>query len=140
MTQFNTPISAIMTRLNANFTAIPVIGFNDDGEGEDLNGDFVVVKVMPDSSTVASINGPTNRIRTSGVIIFYIYTALNTGIQAGVDYADQIAAIFRQKSFDNVVCLSTRLAYQDKNEYNKKSLWLTQLVCGFFYDENFAIT
>jgi hypothetical protein len=140
MSQFFSPTEAVFNRLTANFSALPIVGFNDDGEDLDLDSGFVVVKVMTDASTIASIAGPTNRIRTSGTIQFYIYTGLNTGIEAGINHADTIANLFRAKSFDGVVGLNTRLAYMDKYEYNKKSLWLTLLVCGFYYDENFTVT
>lgn len=140
MTQFYTPTNAVLTRLTANFTALPVLAFNDDGEDTNLDAGFVVVKVAADEASIASISGPANRIRTSGTIQFYIYTPLNEGVKTGLDYADTIAGLFRAQAFGGVVGLNTRLAYMDKHEYNKKSLWLTLLVCGFYYDENFSVT
>lgn len=131
---------AIIDRLNANWTALPVVLDNDDGSGLDLADGFVQVTVQYQDSGIATINGANPKIRTTGVIIFDIFTPQNKGIGLGHNYAGQIGTVFRGQSFSGVVCFAPAIASGRQIDYSVGKYWLTPLLCPFHQDQHVTIS
>jgi len=64
---------------------------------------WVAVRVFEDTSARITIGNPGVH-RQSGLIAIYIYVPQNTGTQVARGYADDIAAIFRDKQFNGITC------------------------------------
>lgn len=138
MTAFKTPAQAILARLEANFTTLPIIGGNDNADGIDVTDGFVQIQTTFIDSNFASINKPSMLVRGTGFITIQILTAVNEGEGTGLDFADTIAVIFRGQSFSDVLCFSPTIDSGRQVKHALGEFWETPLICRFKYDEHFA--
>ncbi|OGO14147.1 MAG: hypothetical protein A2Y53_05670 [Chloroflexi bacterium RBG_16_47_49] len=130
---------AIIDRFTANWTTLPAILENDDGEGLTISSGFVKISFFTANSDFATINAGNPKIRTTGIVIFEIFTPQNEEIGDGLTYAGQIATIFRGKTFSGVSCFSPRIENGKEISYSKSKYWITPLLCPFRYDKYITI-
>ena len=130
---------AAYDQLVANWTTLPAILDNDDGEGLDLTAGYVQISMNSFSSDPASINGSTPKIRTSGTFTINILTPQNQSIGKGMSYASQIAQFFSGTNFSGVQMLMPAPSAAQSIKNPKGQFWLTPLICGFYYDTNITI-
>lgn len=133
------PLKSIIERVQANYTGLPLIGKNDDGKDLSLDDGFIQIDAKVFRSSLASINGPTPKYRGVGQMIFDIYTPLDTGVKDGRDIADELCVIFVGQTFEGVNCTTPALAESLKAEYSDKKLWLTRLICNFWFDQRYTV-
>jgi len=62
---------------------------------------WVRLNVLNGSSAYRAINGLKRHL---GLIIVQVFTPINTGTNAGREYADTVAQIFGEKKFSDVLC------------------------------------
>jgi hypothetical protein len=137
--------AAIRQRLVANWTTTPLLFENVEEEQIKTNGQmpdsFVACETLPLMQEQKDLGGGNIRgYRTRGIIKIYIFTPAGDGDGLGMEYADTIAAIFRGKTFDGVVCYapSIRDSGADKSDAEGR-YWRITLGVEFYYDQVFSV-
>lgn len=143
MSQFFTPTSEILARLEANLGSVtpailPVI---DNQPFEEVAGvPFFVFAVDISTAEQASISGGVNkRFRTFGTIQIEIFTPIGDGVKLGLDYADQFADIFRSVKFGSVLCFAPTVLSSQQRKYKVGEWWSTPLLIPFQSEAFFAV-
>lgn len=94
---------AVKARLDANWSALPVTFPDTAQETPDDASPYVVVQFPISSSEQMSIGAPgANVWRETGAIRFVINSSRGAGLTDGLQWADDLAALFRGKIFDGV--------------------------------------
>lgn len=101
--------AAIEKRLKDNWTTTPIAFDNVGFRPEDSA--YVAIFIQNAAATQIELTGVTPRHRYTGLISIQIFTDVNTGSQTAREYADTIAAIFRNKRFSSgdsgtIICRS----------------------------------
>jgi hypothetical protein len=97
---------ALRSRLQDNFSALPIYYQNDDREPtlENAPDGFVVAHVNLSDERQISLGLEGNRLhRDFGELSVYVYVPRNTRVGAAETYAEQIRALFKTTSVANVV-------------------------------------
>lgn len=134
-TLYATTSTNIAARLAAQFSALPVIWENDNGDGVNLSSGFVGAEVAFSQNRFASINWPTPRTQLNGIIILDVCSPVNAGALAGLQYADQLHTIFSGKVFNGIHCFVGHVDKASKIEYAKGEFWRTPFMCNFYVRE-----
>lgn len=134
-TLYTTTTTNIAARLAAQFSALPIIWENDNGDGKDLLAGFVGAQVVFSENRFASINWPDPRTQLTGAMIFHVCSPINAGPLAGLQYADQLHTAFSGKVFNGIHCFVGHVDRADKIEYAKGEFWRTPYVCNFYVRE-----
>ena len=109
MTAFYDAASAIRSRMQANWSATPIVWENAPSEPA-AGTPFVFFEVLGGDAFQASIGAPSSRLyRHTGVIQAHVFTPVNKGSKDSLQYADSIAAIFRGQTFGGVLCFAPRI-------------------------------
>lgn len=140
MADFLNISKAVVGRLQANYSGLPILINNDDADELSLQAGFIYVSTVVGDSRTASINAYNARFRTTGLIEISIMSPVNEGENAALTLADTLAAIFRGKSFSNMVCFAPFIDRGQKVEYNKGNFWRVDLFCPFKYESHYSIT
>jgi hypothetical protein len=67
---------------------------------------YVRFSILPGESQQTTIGGSANIHRNVGILDISIFTPEQQGTKVGKQYADTIAAIFRDVTFSNITCRS----------------------------------
>lgn len=103
--------TAIRARLEAGFTAIPRYYQNEDNVLPDDPVPFTYVVFDTASQDLAAYGGGAgaNRWRNAGALEAYVFVPTGEGLTRALDYAEQIAALFRGQIFSGVICLDAQV-------------------------------
>src|SRR5712691_1281738 len=92
-------VTAVEARLAANFTHCPVIGLNLQGTVDD-GGPFLTVQYPVANGQQKSIGSPgANVYREDGAFRLVLNIQRGQGVNQGMAWADELAALFRGKKF-----------------------------------------
>jgi hypothetical protein len=125
---------AFRNKIATGFTSLPIVTQNDDAAGLSTTDGFIELSLRAVDSNFATINSPTMKSRTTGVLQVKIFTTQNTGIGLGLEYADAICHLLIGKYFDNITCYSPRIATEPVIPYTKSEFWMTVVQCPFKHD------
>ena len=92
--------SSIEARLSANWTTTAVNYSNVDFDTPN-NSPWVRLSILNGQSDYRAINSKKIHL---GLISIQVFTPVNTGTASIREYADTLASIFDDQSFDDVVC------------------------------------
>lgn len=96
--------------------------------------EFILLRIEPTEGDFASIGAPDNLlVRQLGLIWFYAFVEIGTGLQRMVELCDEFATIFVAQTFDGVVCGAKKFAGNAEREDGAYS-GITAYV-PFYYDE-----
>jgi len=104
--------AAIRTRLEANFTAIPLSWPNEAFVVPDAPAAFAQIEFLTDPASLAGLGGGrfANLWRQTGRIEAHILVPSpqlsGAGLTAALDYAEQIAAVFRSYRDADLSCFA----------------------------------
>ena len=102
-----TVLTAVKARVAANWTHAPVFDLNDEEEAPADGSPYLVILYPVSDSEQMSIGSPGNNLhRESGVIRFLLYSGRGEGIDTAVQWAWELANLFRQQVFSGVRTLS----------------------------------
>lgn len=99
---------AIETRFYAQWVATPILWGNIDPDGAVIDAQqkrlpWARLSVRAGGEATYSL-GPTPLYRRLGMIAIDIFTAANTGTHEAKRLADEAAAIFRGRTFAQIIC------------------------------------
>lgn len=138
MVGFKEAAAAIVSRFDANWSTTEKVYDADDYKPA-AGTNWVALQVNFQDALQTSLNGNNPKHRLIGVIEIYICTPSNQGIGQGLEYADSIAAIFRNKQFDGITCHSPTVDQGRQVKYETGVFWVTPVLCGFEYEAHFAV-
>lgn len=96
-------VDAIQARLAGGFTAVPIVDTNTVGEPPADASAFLVLEYPFASSEQISAGAPgANVWREEGAARIVLHVPSGLGIDQGLIWLDEIAALFRGKRFDGV--------------------------------------
>lgn len=100
-------VTAVKARVAANWTHAPVFDLNEEEEAPGDGSAYLLILYPISDSEQMSIGDPGNNLhRESGVIRFLLYYGRGQGIETAMQWAWDLASLFRQKIFDGVRTLS----------------------------------
>lgn len=106
MSDYVATADALRTRLQDNFTGLPIFYANDDREPSLKNerDGFVVAHVNVSDERQVSLGLEGGRLhRDYGELAVYIYVPRNSRIGTAEGYAEQIRALFKTTALDGIV-------------------------------------
>jgi hypothetical protein len=104
-------VDAVLARMQAQWTACPVVPENAQGDTPADASAFIVVQ-FPVSSTERWSIGD-RQYREEGGFRLVINVERGGGIDKLMEWGDQLAAIFRYRSFDGVECWTPTSPFTD---------------------------
>lgn len=97
-------IAAVKARQEAGWTTAPFLYPNESYPLSDNPSTFVAVEFPVAASDQASLGAPgANKFRDLGTIRFTINTPVNIKTDLAIQYAGELANLFRAKVFDGVI-------------------------------------
>jgi hypothetical protein len=96
--------SAIKSRLQQNFTAAPLRFQGDSSPLPDEPAPFIYVEMNIDSFGFIAYGGGRgqNLQRSEGELLAHVLVPIGESLDQGLQWAEQIAAIFRGQRVDNI--------------------------------------
>ncbi len=120
-------VDAVEARLAAGWNACPVFGLNQQAEPPADGSPFLRVDYPLANSEQISIGAPgENVFREEGVFRVVIHQERGAGSATALIWSDQIAALFRGKTFDGVVTFAPEPSPLDDD--NENGLYYTVAV------------
>ncbi len=136
MTAFYDAASAIRSRMQANWSATPIVWENTPSEPTPGTA-FVFLEILNADAFQASIGAPTSRLyRHTGVIQAHVFTPVNKGTKDALQHADAIAAIFRGQTFSGVLCFAPRIGGGELAD-DDGNWWRVTVSIPFQFDKTF---
>lgn len=126
-------------RLVNNWTTLPAVMSNQDEYGKDLDNGFVHFRVDYSGSPFRTINGYNPSVSVVGFYELSVLTPQNTGVGTGLTYAGEIAAYYRGKKFEGILCRDPRIVASEQVEFQRGQFWLTPLMIPFQYDTTVSV-
>lgn len=130
---------AVEARLGATWTAadatvLPVFGLDQAGETPGDGSPFLTVQYPVASAQQISIGTPGAQLwREEGVIRFVIAMRSGGGVAQGLQWAAELAALFRGKQFDHVSTYApTSPILDDRNDDG--AYFLLAFVVPYYFD------
>ncbi len=128
---FATARRDIEKRMQDNFATLPVsydnVNFTPPSSGN--SSGWVAFHILEEDSNRINI-GLSGTHRMIGSIIAAIYVPLNTGTNSIRGYADDIAAIFRDKQFSGITCREAKVT----NQGEIKEWYQLDVLIPFYWD------
>lgn len=120
---------AIENRLATNFTACTVT-YENVKYNATADTTFAACRIVDSGSRRMDIGTNNPLHRSFGLISVNIHVPKNTGVAAGRNLADQVAAVFRDTSFSSVTCQSPVV----RNVGEVEGWYVVNMTCPFFTD------
>lgn len=96
-------VDAVEARLAASFAGCPVYGVNTQGETPPGGGPFVQVSYHVANGEQLTVGAPgANIYRETGAFRLEVNARRGKGVQQGLAWADELAALFRGKEFGGI--------------------------------------
>ncbi len=122
-------VDAVEARAAANWDLCPIFGANQQQQPPLDGSEFLVIQYPLATASGITIGAPgANVHREEGVIRIVIHTERGAGVAKALQWADQLAALFRAKIFDGVRTFSPSPATEDETNDN-----------GLYYAHSIAI-
>ncbi|MBN8958580.1 MAG: hypothetical protein J0H17_18745 [Rhizobiales bacterium] len=107
-------VDAVEARLAANWSTCPIFGINDEATPPADGSPFLIVQYPIASARGITVGAPgANVHREEGTFRIVIHTERGGGTAKGLQWGDEIAAIFRTKAFDGVRTFSPSPPIED---------------------------
>jgi len=122
-------VTAVETRLAANWATCPIRTINEDATPPADGGAFLVVQYPVANEEQMSIGSPgANVWREEGAFRIVIHGERGQGKDTYLGWADTLRALFRGKTFDGVQCFEASPATEDQTNED-----------GNYYKLSFAV-
>lgn len=124
------------TQWTARNAGVPIVHANEDTAP--TSEAFVYLETTVGSVKAASVGTPTNTlVRHNGLIQCNIFVPLAKGPGLALQYADDIADIFRLQVADGISYGEPYLGTQRQSGYGNGMWWSLPVFCPFTYDKVF---
>ena len=132
--------TAIRERIEANYTATPIRWQNEnwgDDNPQNAGDPFIEVEVIGGANSIRSFSSPGDRLFIHpGIVRFYIFAPINTGMTDAMATADALAAFMERAEFGQATGQTVRT--QDFSVYDgvasEESGNYTVLLCSCPFD------
>ena len=125
---------AVKARLTENWTACPVFGPNERTDTPDDASAFIDLEFPVAVSGQITIGAPgANLYREDGVFRLIIAAQRGAGVDQGLAWADELAALFRGKEFDGVQTFAPNPPVIDDSNDNGNYFTLS-IACQYWHD------
>lgn len=127
-------VTAVLQRLAANFTRCPIAGINMQGDTPGDASPFLAVEFPVASEQQITIGSPgANTYRETGAILFVLSIRRGRGIDQGMGWAGELAALFRGKQFSGVNTREARSpVLDDRNDSG--AYWRLTFPVNYYFD------
>lgn len=96
-------VNAVEERLRDNFDRCPIIGVNLQGEPPKDGSEYALVQYPLANSGQLTFGSPgSNLFREEGAFRVIVHARRGRGVSTGLQWADEIAGLFRRQFFDGV--------------------------------------
>jgi hypothetical protein len=128
-------MSAVRTRMGAEWTHTPVKFPNGEGQAPEDGSSYVLVQYPASTTTTPDI--ATHQAREVGGIRFVIHTPAGSGTNEANFYASELRRIFRYETFEGVKTEEPSSPfYDDSNDVGPYSLATVVVPYSFDYEPN----
>jgi hypothetical protein len=124
-------VDAVEAYLADNWDACPVIGMNEGAETPELGTAFIIVQFPVVTTSRFAIN--EGYYREEGAIRLVIQTERGSGTDTPLQYADELAALFRYKSIGGVKTQTPSSPRLDDSN-DQGAYFATSLVIPYTFD------
>lgn len=127
-------VTAVAARLAASFARCPVAGINLQGDTPADGSPFLTVEYPIANEQQITIGSPgANVFRETGAIRFVLAIQLGTGVKQGMDWADELRALFRGQQFASVnTWAPTSPVLDDANDTG--NYWRLTFAVPYYFD------
>ena len=132
-TAFTDALTAIYSRLNANWLTTPIDKKDNARNFTPAEGtDYLLFDVYPAVDNLSSLGpGTTGRSRLQGIIYGEVRVATNTGIATAYSLSDEFATLFKNQCFSGVRVRG--LSFDKRPEING-NWYISIITLPFEYD------
>lgn len=127
-------MAAVTQRLTDNFTRCPVKGINLDGDTPADGSPFLAIEYPVANEQQITIGSPgANTYRETGAIRFVLSIVRGTGVDQGMAWAGELAALFRGKQFASVNTREALSPTLDDGNDNG-NYWKLSFAVSYYFD------
>lgn len=127
-------VTAVEARLAANFTRCPVVSLNLLGTAPDDGSPFLTVQYPVANGQQQSIGSPgANVWREDGAFRLILNIRRAQGVTEGMQWADELAALFRGKQFGGMSTWAPTSPVLDDSNDNG-NYWVLSFVVPYYAD------
>lgn len=124
-------VEAVRTRLAENWTLCPVLEMNEFGEAPQSGEPFMLVQYPV--SNVTRLFVDKGYYQEEGGIRFVLHMPRGEGTFRALDWADQLAGLFRDKKFGGVSTQVPTSPFLDDNN-DVGNYFVAAVVCPYTFD------
>ena len=132
-------VDAVEARLGPSWTAadgsvLPVFGINTSGDTPSDGTPFIATQYPVANGEQITIGTPGTQVwREEGAIRFVLNIARGAGVAQGLQWADELATLFRGKQFGGVSTWAPTSPVLD-NSNDVGNYWTLSFVCPYYTD------